>query len=183
MLLLLALSTCQEMAICYWHFHWASAFAVVLFNAWSGLDGLLRFPAVHDFDSFFTFKQGVMLIVRIGIYMTAFWWLVDNRLFLLASFLQTVVALPLMYILALPLDESLERQVEAADSVVDDDIMVRAWHFLSDPEERRDCLQAYRRHFLSMAVLLVQWLPPARGLLAWLDPAVGKALRAKNRIV
>jgi hypothetical protein len=171
------------MAICYWHSHWASAFAVVLFNAWSGLDGLLRFPAVHDVDSLFALKQGLMLVVRIGIYMVAFWWLVDNRVFLLATFLQTLVALPLMYILALPLDESLEKQAEAADSVVDDDILVRVWHFFKDPEERRDCLHVCRRNFLGMAVLFVHWLPPARGFLDWLDPAVGKALRAKKRIV
>merc|ERR1712060_566372 len=78
---------------------------------------------------------------------------------MLVSFLQSIVALPLMYILALPLDKDPGHQKDAAQGVVDVDILVRFWRFCTREEDRRDSWQRCRRHVMAISLVLARSLP------------------------
>lgn len=174
MLAVLAAVFLQEAAICWLIAppEWNRPLNVLIAGTtfWGYLDALLRFPVLHDTLSFFALKQVVLLAIKAGFYAYCFYHLVENRIILVCSFLQCIVLLPLMYLLALPIGLNPSQQKDVAQGVTDVDFLSRLWTFLSEADSRRQCLQRCRRSGLATLISVAQRLPPLAALLVRIGP-------------
>lgn len=126
LLAVLAAATLAELGMCAaGHLQPWMAALILLINAWGPLDAVLRYPAVHDVDTFFTVKQVLLLCVKLVSFPFGFAELLDSLHLLVALSLLNFVALPVLYLVALPLDQSPEEQQRAAKGVPDVDLAVR----------------------------------------------------------
>eukprot|EP00929_Paragymnodinium_shiwhaense_P076775 TRINITY_DN39521_c0_g1_i2.p1 TRINITY_DN39521_c0_g1~~TRINITY_DN39521_c0_g1_i2.p1 ORF type:complete len:214 (+),score=27.77 TRINITY_DN39521_c0_g1_i2:99-740(+) len=132
-----ALATAAE--VFYWYRGAPSlpALAVLLIaNFWGWLDAVLRYPAMHAFDSLFFVKQ---LLIGLAKLLWVIFLLIKTKsspLFFIVLFLFNMLA-PVFYLIVLPLDETVKDQRLAAAGVVNEDIAVRAARFLSNPRAWR----------------------------------------------
>lgn len=142
----LAVTTSIELSFCcagYLHF-WMVPL-VLIANAWGPLDAVLRYPIVHDIDTFFTVKQVVILCVKLVSFPFGLADLLANLRLLLGLSLVNFAMLPILYLVALPLDLHPEVQRQAAVGVIDVDLAVRLAHLASDPRRRSACLKMLRK--------------------------------------
>jgi len=138
MMVILVLSTLAEMGFSQlgWTRQWVAMVSIAV-NIWGGLDALLRFPAAHDFESFFAAKQVSLLLVKTFSYAFG---IVDFRQHIgkfIVVLLIIIWGLPVLYLMALPLDPA--EQV-AADERDDVDLAVRIWQLACCQKERQRCL-------------------------------------------
>merc|ERR1719296_144754 len=113
----------------------------LLANIWGGLDAVLRYPAAHDFESFFTWKQILLVATKTVAYsfgMVSFKQ--DLCIFLLVLFLN-IWGLPVCYLMALPMDP---REQVIAPGAYDADLLLRIWQLASCSIERRRCMLTCR---------------------------------------
>mmetsp|Transcript_4732 Transcript_4732/g.13835 ORF Transcript_4732/g.13835 Transcript_4732/m.13835 type:complete len:229 (-) Transcript_4732:398-1084(-) len=119
---------------------WVAVFSLVA-NLWGGLDAVLRYPAAHDLESFFSVKQFFLLTVKTFAYAFG---IVSFKLhivkFLLVLLFNTW-GLPVLYLMALPLDVC--EQV-AKDDDYDVDLAVRVWQLTLSPTERSKCMATFQ---------------------------------------
>jgi len=135
---ILAASTAGEMALCAHGLTSTWVAAISLFvNLWGGLDALLRFPASHDFESFFASKQFLLVILKTFSYAFGINEFRQHIGAFLMVLLIIVWGLPVMYLMALPLDPA--EQV-AADERDDVDLVLRVWQLTTCQKERQRCL-------------------------------------------
>lgn len=113
-----------------------TALVSTLVNVWGPLDAVLRFPAAHDLESFFFTKQLSLTLLKtfaIMFGMTSFRMHIAKGLVLL---LFDTWGLPVLYLMALPLD--VKEQV--AKDERDVDLVVRLWRLVFHGVERRRCI-------------------------------------------
>mmetsp|Transcript_1109 Transcript_1109/g.2294 ORF Transcript_1109/g.2294 Transcript_1109/m.2294 type:complete len:219 (-) Transcript_1109:25-681(-) len=137
----LGAATAAELLLCWvGHLCWWMVPVILLANAWGPLDAVLRYPVVHDIDTVFTVKQVLILCAKL----VSFAFGLDDLLssIELLALLSAVnfVAMPILYLVALPLDRSPEEQLQASKGVDDVDVAVRLARLAADPR-RRECLR------------------------------------------
>lgn len=123
--------------------HWAAC-VVLASNLWGSLDALLRFPAAHDLESFFTVKQLLLLFANIFAYAFGIIGFRAHTNEFVAILILRIWALPVLYLMALPLNPA----NQVADNDRDDvDLVVRVWELSTCRTERQRCLKTCRAWF------------------------------------
>jgi hypothetical protein len=128
-------SMCIDFTV--WHMYHSGGIMLSLMlviNFWGWLDAALRFPAMHDVESFFTLKQVILMWVKVfwhvGIFYNAglsdFGW---GAFLLVILFVANDIIAPAIYLNNLPLDDCLQFQeeVHSMAMVKNEDIIVRIW--------------------------------------------------------
>mmetsp|Transcript_7050 Transcript_7050/g.15173 ORF Transcript_7050/g.15173 Transcript_7050/m.15173 type:complete len:215 (-) Transcript_7050:24-668(-) len=91
---------------------------------WGGLDAILRFPAQHQGSSLCSVKQLTLQMAKAVGLPFSFRNFRPNVCIFVIAFILDVIALPLLYVMAVPLDPA--KQV-ALDEGGDVDLVVRVW--------------------------------------------------------
>eukprot|EP00928_Gymnodinium_smaydae_P024438 TRINITY_DN19772_c0_g1_i1.p1 TRINITY_DN19772_c0_g1~~TRINITY_DN19772_c0_g1_i1.p1 ORF type:complete len:249 (+),score=40.60 TRINITY_DN19772_c0_g1_i1:98-844(+) len=177
----LAAATAVEVSLCLLGFlRWWMVLVFLVLNAWGPLDAVLRYPVMHDVDTFFAMKQLLLLCAKLVSLSFGFVDLLSSMPLLLALSMLDFFVLPALYLMALPLDQSPEEQRRAARNVLDVDILLRAARAARDPSRRDLWLRRLRRCALDAHSVIV----PAklRGLPLWEQEGVrGGAQRRSAR--
>mmetsp|Transcript_109624 Transcript_109624/g.316986 ORF Transcript_109624/g.316986 Transcript_109624/m.316986 type:complete len:223 (+) Transcript_109624:96-764(+) len=126
---------------------WASLVA----NIWGAIDAVLRFPAAHSLESFFSAKQFGLLAMKTLAYTAG---MVDFRRYVwlfLIILVTNIWSWPVLYTMSLPMDPA-EQVVK--DDAYDVDLVLRVWRLVGSAPERRACLSScrswwYRRLFVA----------------------------------
>lgn len=120
---------------------------LLLVNGWGYFDACLRFPVLHDIDSFFVFKNVILLGCKI--FMLAFGFKkmkgFNSTCTMLLLMILNLIGMPALYLIALPFDEDEVDQRLAAHDSTDADIAVSAYRFVTDSTSRRDTLDSFRK--------------------------------------
>eukprot|EP00405_Crypthecodinium_cohnii_P043255 CAMPEP_0206569554 /NCGR_PEP_ID=MMETSP0325_2-20121206/26508_1 /ASSEMBLY_ACC=CAM_ASM_000347 /TAXON_ID=2866 /ORGANISM="Crypthecodinium cohnii, Strain Seligo" /LENGTH=298 /DNA_ID=CAMNT_0054073167 /DNA_START=23 /DNA_END=916 /DNA_ORIENTATION=- len=150
---ILFISTCVELGCCsYEVFKWWMAPILLFLNLWGPFDAVLRFPSLHGFDSLFSLKQFFLIILKVIAYILGLHSFVSSKVIFFSLLMFNIVGLPLMYVLALPLDEATPDQGLASKNVTDVDIAYRIFKFTVDAKERRESMivcKSRARHVVS----------------------------------
>ena len=113
---------------------------VIMFcNFWGMFDAILRYPVVHDLDTFFAVKQVCLVALKTMAYAIGFRNLGRNAVTFLCCLFGNVWAVPLLYVMALPIGDS-RAQMSRVD-VKDVDVMIKVYAFFfsrDDLQMRRD---------------------------------------------
>jgi hypothetical protein len=110
-------------------------------NLWGGLDAVCRYPAAHDLESLFTVKQCFLLLVKTFAYASGVLLFRDDLVKFLIVLLVNIWGLPVLYLMALPLDP---REQVVADDRDDVDLVVKVWQIYACRHERQRCLKTCR---------------------------------------
>eukprot|EP00927_Polykrikos_kofoidii_P037588 TRINITY_DN31761_c0_g1_i1.p1 TRINITY_DN31761_c0_g1~~TRINITY_DN31761_c0_g1_i1.p1 ORF type:complete len:297 (+),score=23.29 TRINITY_DN31761_c0_g1_i1:48-938(+) len=174
---LLVVATLFELALCgVGKFKWWMPGVLAVTNVWGLADAVMRYPVVHDIDSLFTFKQLLLLCGKIIACAFGFHDFNRSSHWFFALILVNVVCLPLLYFLALPLDDSEQENAAAAEDIVDTDLLLRLANVLLNGEERRRCIWACRRRVRAGTAQLALSSPTAAKLLCVVDPSYRRVL-------
>lgn len=158
---------------------WVSAVSLAA-NLWGGLDALLRFPASHDLESLFAVKQFLLLLTKTFSYAFGINDFRQHIGMFLLVLLINIWGLPVLYLMALPLDPA--EQV-AADERDDVDLVVRVWQLTTCRTERQRCLRSCR-HWLHRRLFAVsERSPVARIALCAASPTYRRAFSKGCRSV
>lgn len=181
MLGVLALASAIEtgFALCGVTRWWVAGVALVV-GTWGHLDAVLRFPAAHNVDSFFSVKQFIMIVFKTLSYafgMSGFRQHVCKLVFVL---LVDVWCLPVLYLMALPLDPA--EQV-AADEGDDVDLAVRVWQLATNQRQRRRCLDTCKSWWNRRVVAVSEHSQLARYALCAASPSYRRVLYKSGRSV
>ncbi|CAK9101792.1 unnamed protein product [Durusdinium trenchii] len=144
---------------------------LVLLTGWGWGDAVLRFPLIHDIDSFFTIKQVVLTGLKVIWVVTVFSYK-KRAPFAFCITAMSSVMLPMAYAMSLPLDEMQEVYKKLTNQHVDKDLCVRIWYYVADPEVCWEaCEDSYksikrtRNHLFKRGALVANLGPgpPSRG--------------------
>uniref|UniRef100_A0A7S1WVF9 Uncharacterized protein n=1 Tax=Alexandrium catenella TaxID=2925 RepID=A0A7S1WVF9_ALECA len=175
MLAMLAAVTAYEMSLCLTlDVHWWMCPLVLVANAWGLLDAVVRFPVVHDLDTPFSVKQLALLLCKVAACAFGFVDVHGSKVSIFTSLLVNIIAMPLIYFLALPLEE--EEAAAPAGRVVDVDIAVRLVQILSDTQERQEFLLGFRRRARVSLAWLARTSPCTAEVLVRADPSMKKVV-------
>eukprot|EP00747_Dinoflagellata_sp_TGD_P031730 gnl/TRDRNA2_/TRDRNA2_135515_c0_seq1.p1 gnl/TRDRNA2_/TRDRNA2_135515_c0~~gnl/TRDRNA2_/TRDRNA2_135515_c0_seq1.p1 ORF type:complete len:228 (-),score=35.59 gnl/TRDRNA2_/TRDRNA2_135515_c0_seq1:340-1023(-) len=152
----------------------------LLTNLWGGLDAVLRFPAGHDLESFFSVKQFMLLLVKTFSYAFGINGFRSHIGKFLVLLLVNVWGLPVLYLMALPLDPA--EQVASAEED-DVDLVVRVYLLASCPKERRRCLMSCRSWWHRSLDAASECSPIARYAICAASPAFRKKYQKAGRSV
>lgn len=142
MVIILVLAAASELALCAHGltYGWVAAVSLTV-NLWGGLDALLRYPAAHDLESFFAVKQFFLLTAKTFAYAIGMVAFRQNITLFLAVLLVNIWGLPVLYLMALPMDPA-EQVVK--DDAYDIDLAFRVWQLAVCSYERRECIATCR---------------------------------------
>ena len=144
-------------------------------NLWGHLDAFLRFPIVHDLDSFFALKQLFLLLAKIGGYLLGFKMLKQNLAWAVLVMLLNVCTLPIIWLTALPIGDV--NSYHRKHGVIDQDLALRLWRLAVSSAERQQAaayLKASGRRTLAAVANSIPWLKP---LVLKVDPVMVRVLR------
>lgn len=102
---------------------WSFALIFVV-NCWGTLDAVLRFPVMHSWSSIFVWKQLALVMLKVMCYVCGFHDAVDRLALFVIALLGLVFTMPLLYITALPIGDSV--QLHMKHDAVDQDLFMRA---------------------------------------------------------
>jgi len=166
------------------YFNWWLLPVSIIVNLWGPFDAIKRFPIVHGFETFFPWKQLMLLVVKCIAYLVSFSSNAPSQMVLLAVMVLNLMVLPLMYVFALPMDFDLRgEQAIAAREVVDVDVALQVFQFCRDPRSRRQTAMAWQRHLRIWAVRFAQVCPAASKVLGHVDPDLRRSLKKTGRVV
>lgn len=155
------------------------AVVVLIVNIWGGLDALLRFPADHAFESFFSLKQFLLLAAKTLSYGFGIGGFRHHLAIFIVSLLVIVWSLPVLYLMAMPLDPS--EQV-VADELDDVDLVLRVWRLTTCRKERQRCGQRCKNWLHKHVVATSEKMAIAKIALCAASPAYQRAFtRAQSR--
>eukprot|EP00930_Biecheleria_cincta_P032995 TRINITY_DN22855_c0_g1_i1.p1 TRINITY_DN22855_c0_g1~~TRINITY_DN22855_c0_g1_i1.p1 ORF type:complete len:227 (-),score=27.73 TRINITY_DN22855_c0_g1_i1:227-907(-) len=156
------------------------AFALsLLVNLWGGMDAVLRFPASHDLESWFSAKQFVLLIVKTVGYAFGLVSFRQNVSRFIAILLLNIWGLPVLYLMALPLDP----MGQVADDAYDIDLALRVWQLAMCSKERRRCMDTCRCWMNRKLVAASEQSSLARMAICAASPQYRKAFSKKGRSI
>jgi len=134
---------------------------ILVGNVWGFLDAVLRFPIVYDVGTFFTLKQCFLVTFKVVSLSCGFEDLnYENMLWLLAILVVNAF-FPLLYTLALPIDDDVVEQRLAAHDVVDVDLALRVIELATNRQRRQDTYGSLKRRVCSTALNLADRSPLA----------------------
>lgn len=184
LLVMLGIITFIDILLCvFQYFFWWMLPVTLLINTWGALDATLRFPVVHGVGTAFSCKQMLLLVLRGLTYLVGIQNFAANGVTFVAVIIANVIAAPLMYLLALPLDEMISEQDIAASDVVDVDIAVRAWRIAVDPRSRREFTTECKRRLRLLAASFAEICPPAGQVICYFDPKLRRSIQKTVRAV
>jgi len=108
---------------------WSFALIFVV-NCWGTLDAVLRFPVMHSFSSMFVWKQLTLVMLKVMCYVCGFHDAVDRLALFVIALLGLVFTLPLLYITALPMGDSI--QMHMKHDAIDQDLFMRVLKVFHD---------------------------------------------------
>mmetsp|Transcript_2707 Transcript_2707/g.6360 ORF Transcript_2707/g.6360 Transcript_2707/m.6360 type:complete len:221 (+) Transcript_2707:36-698(+) len=151
-------------------------FAVLQFcNVWGLFDAFLRFPIVHDLDSFFAAKQVFLILFKVTGYLLGFRSLTKHLAWVVLILLLNVCTVPIVWLTALPIGDV--NSYHQKHDVTDQDLALRLWCALMVPSERAVAVAHIKgsvRKFLASAAIAVPMLKP---IVLRMDPALVRVLR------
>jgi len=181
MFIILSLATVAELALCASGVtHSVVAWVSVIVNVWGGMDALLRFPAAHSLESFFSLKQFFLLVVKTFAYAFGMVTFRKNLATFLAVLLINIWGMPVLYSMALPMDPA--EQVVKDDSY-DVDLAVRVWQLASCSYERRQCMVSCKGWWYQSLTLASESSSLARLAICAASPEHRRALKKLGRSV
>jgi len=148
-------------------------------NFWGGLDALLRFPAAHDLESWFSAKQFMLLLVKTACYAFGFIGFKQHIGKFIALILLNVWGLPVLYLMALPLDPC----EQVAEDEYDVDLALRVWQLAMCSKERRKSFDTCRSWVNRKLVAASERSPLARMAICAASPQYRRAFNKKGRSV
>lgn len=131
---------------------WKTFALSLLVNLWGGMDAVLRFPASHYLESWFSVKQFALLIVKTAVFALGLFSIRENTSksmsFSISENMSTFTAilllniwgLPVLYLMALPMDP----REQVVDDESDVDLALRVWQLAMCSRERRRCMDTCR---------------------------------------
>jgi hypothetical protein len=181
MFLILAFVTSVEMSLCARGItHQWVAYLSLVTNLWGGLDALLRYPAAHSLDSFFTAKQLLLLTAKtIGYAFGMRIFRIHAGVFFM-ELLLNIWGLMVLYLMALPLNE---REQVARDSDYDVDLMIRVWQLATVSHERRRCVATCRTWWYRRLTAASECSPLARYAICAASPEYRRTFKKRGRSV
>ncbi len=117
---------------------------IVFCNFWGMLDAILRYPVVHDIDSFFSIKLILIIAAKTMVYALGFRNMGRNAIVFLACLFGCVWSVPLLYAMALPIGDT--RSQQAKHDVRDIDIFTKIYRLLAGKGTASDEMRAEVRH-------------------------------------
>ncbi|CAJ1427823.1 unnamed protein product [Effrenium voratum] len=145
-------------------------------NFWGGLDALLRFPAAHDLESWFSAKQFMLLLVKTACYAFGFIGFKQHIGKFIALILLNVWGLPVLYLMALPLDPC----EQVAEDEYDVDLALRVWQLAMCSKERRKSFDTCRSWVNRKLVAASERSPLARMAICAASPQYRRAFNKKG---
>merc|ERR1712007_149784 len=136
-----------EVCLCWYEVTSFRYLMVSLLVSFCGtLDAVIRFPASHDFSSAFTLKQGACVMSKSFCCAMGFISLQDNIVIFFVVHALNVWGIPMLYLIALPVNPS-EFLGHEEDDV---DTLIKMWQMVSSPRERHrfvmNCRCGWRRY-------------------------------------
>lgn len=179
MIKVLSLTSLCEMSLSASGFtcHWAAVVGLIV-NLWGGLDASLRYPAAHDVESCFSVKQCFLLLVKTFSYAFGIVSFRDHVGKLLLVLLVIIWGLPVLYLMALPLDP---KEQVAADDRDDVDLVLRVWQLYACTTERQRCLKTCRNWLHRRLFAVSHRSPMARMAICAASPTYRRAFSSRSR--
>jgi hypothetical protein len=134
---------------------------ILISNLWGFLDAVLRFPLVYDVGTFFTLKQCLLVTLKVVCLACGFEDLDYENLMWLLVVLVVNAFFPLLYTLALPIDDDPLDQRLAAHDVVDVDLAIRIVDLATNRERREESFGTLKRRVCKEALDLADRSPVA----------------------
>jgi len=181
MFLILSVITATEIGFCADGFihPWVVGVSL-LANIWGGLDALLRYPAAHDLESFFTVKQFGLLIAKTLAYAFGVVSFRHNIAKFFIELLLNIWGLPVFYLMALPLDPA-EQVIKNSD--YDVDLALRVWQLAVCSKERRQCLATCRSWWHRRLAAASECSPLVRYVICKASPECRRTFKTTGRQV
>ena len=149
---------------------------ILLFcNVWGHLDAFLRFPIVHDLDSFFALKQLFLLLFKIGGYLLGFKMLRQNLAWAVLVLLLNVCTLPIIWLTALPIGDV--TSYHQKHDVKDQDLALRLWRVVLAPTDRSAAMTSLKSSGRKMLAALANAMPWLKPWVLRIDPVMVRVLR------
>ena len=149
---------------------------ILLFcNVWGHLDAFLRFPIVHDLDSFFALKQLFLLLFKIGGYLLGFKMLRQNLAWAVLVLLLNVCTLPIIWLTALPIGDV--TSYHQKHDVKDQDLALRLWRVVLVPTDRSAAMTSLKSSGRKMLAALANAMPWLKPWVLRIDPVMVRVLR------
>lgn len=158
---------------------WVACVSLVV-NIWGGVDALLRYPASHDLDSFFSMKQFTLLLVKALAYTFGMASMTENIGKFLAVILVNTLGSPIMYLMALPMDPA-EQVIK--DDAYDIDLISRVWQIAVCSNERRSCISTCRSWWNRYLLAATEVSPWAHLAVCAASPDYRRRTRHQGRCV
>lgn len=134
---------------------------ILVGNVWGFLDAVLRFPIVYDVGTFFTLKQCFLVTFKVVCLSCGFADLNYENMLWLLVILVVNAFFPLLYTLALPIDDDAVDQRLAAHDVVDADLALRVIQLATNQQRRQDSYGTLKKRACSTALNLAEHSPLA----------------------
>jgi len=147
---------------------------------WGSFDAILRFPAAHEIESFFSGKQIFLCFGKFLTYCCGMVNLRQHYPILLATIILIVWGLPMLYLMALPLDP---REQVLRDTSKDVDIAVRLWRLLCSSTERAQWVSRWRGVWYQSLNTASDQSPLARMAICTASSHHRRLLRKRGRCV
>mmetsp|Transcript_36946 Transcript_36946/g.81099 ORF Transcript_36946/g.81099 Transcript_36946/m.81099 type:complete len:224 (-) Transcript_36946:76-747(-) len=182
LLFFLLLESCVEVAV--WSCGAVKAWViviVVLANCWGMLDALLRYPVVHDVDTFFSVKQAVLIVSKFAGYGLGFKNMSKHAGWFILMVLVCIFTVPVLWLTALPIGDF--TRVHQKHGRVDVDLAVRIWRFISDPTERAAAASQCQRWLRQALVVAAKAAPGLRNVILKKDPTLARMMQKDTRRV
>lgn len=151
----------------------------LLINLWGGMDAVMRFPASHDLESWFSVKQFALLCLKSVVYACGFVSLKQNAGMFVAMLLLNIWGLPVLFLMALPLDPREQR----VDDESDVDLAFRVWQLAICSKERRRCMDTCRSWMNRKLVAASEKSSIARIAICAASPQYRRAYGKKGRSI
>jgi len=151
--------------------YWVAVVSLIV-NLWGGLDALLRFPAAHEFESFFATKQFLLLVAKTFSYAFGIVGFREHVGMFLLFLLINIWGLPVLYLMALPLDPAEQVVADERDDV---DLVVRVWQLTTCHTERQRCLRSCNNWLHRRFYAISQRSPIAKIALCAASPTYRRA--------
>eukprot|EP00811_Abedinium_folium_P003103 NODE_12855_length_1199_cov_19.347015.p1 GENE.NODE_12855_length_1199_cov_19.347015~~NODE_12855_length_1199_cov_19.347015.p1 ORF type:complete len:272 (+),score=41.91 NODE_12855_length_1199_cov_19.347015:84-899(+) len=158
---------------------WRAMPILSLASTWGAVDAIMRYPVVHSLTSLFALKQVLLIIAKAIACGCYFNDLRHNVLWFLGYMLMCLLTMPLMYLLALPLDYR-----EGGFPAIDDkDIAVRAVNLVRNREARVQTYKSCRHTAYGLAVYIGRRSSLASRFVCRVAPECRSALHTGSRRV
>lgn len=155
---------------------------ILLVNGWGYVDAVLRFPIVHELESFFVVKNLLLLAFKVVTLAFGFRQINKaNNVCCLVFFMVTnLLGIPALYLLALPLDDTHIEQRMAAHDVNDVDLAESLFRCITNSQYRKEVLSNTKKRLRFSTQHLLQ-LPLVTKVVECTSPRHRKPLTLSQR--